>query len=311
MIDTDFLQPKYDINQVIVNLAIGDIESKELVDGRTTKLFIRNLLCSPEVHCREGITELAEYIDNLPESLGEDPFPLFHSFSEGLYSREIHLPKGFFIVGKLHKHESMVYMIKGKVLVADEFGSKIVEAPCQFVSKPGIKRVGYVYEDVVWIDVHATDKTNVEDAEKEIFASSYDEIETYSEMIKSLGFTEEEVRAISENTDDIVDDNNIVVYVKESDIEGNGVFSVGAINPQDQIGVARLKDKRTALGRFTNHSFRPNARCEIKNNSIYFIATKAIKADEEITVDYRNVRKYSEELDSMNTDYNGWSSCQV
>ena len=34
-----------------------------------------------------------------------DEFPLNHSFSEGIYTREIFIKKGMFVIGKIHKHE--------------------------------------------------------------------------------------------------------------------------------------------------------------------------------------------------------------
>ncbi len=259
---------------------------------------------------RNDIEKFSELVENHPESLGEDPFPLFHYFSDGLYAREIHLPAGYVLVGKIHRHESMVYMPRGKVIVADESGTRTVSGPIKFLSKPGIKRVGYVLEDVIWIDVHKTDKTTVEDAEKEIFVGSYAELE-YENMVNSLGFTVDEVREISERKDDIVHVDNKRIQIRKSEIEGHGIFSMVDLKPGETLGEARIGDNRTDLGRYTNHSFTPNVRPEIKNNSIYYNAVQSIKIGDEITIDYRTARQAATELDSMKTQNTGWLACQA
>lgn len=272
--------------------------------------MMNEIFMAESMRSKRGIQEFSDHIESLPDALGEDPFPLFHEFADGIYTREIHLPKGYILVGKLHNHEAMVYMLKGKVLVADEFGVRMVEAPCQFVSKAGIKRVGLVIEDVVWVDIHHTDKTTVEEAEAELFRNSYDEFEL---LCEDLGYSVEEVRKISENVEDLIDDNNDDIYVKESNIEGKGVFAKKDFISGEAVGISRIGLNRTELGRYANHAFQPNAKCEIKNNSIYFVATREIMVDDEITVDYREVRKSAEELDSMlnNENNKGWLSCQA
>ena len=271
---------------------------------------MQEIFADDKLRSKRGIQEFSDYIESLPDALGEDPFPLFHEFGGGVYTREIHLPKGYVLVGKLHNHEAMVYMLKGKVLVADEDGVRMVEAPCQFVSKAGVKRVGLVIEDVVWIDIHQTDKTTIEEAEAELFRSRYNDFEL---LCDDLGYSVEEVRKISENVLDLIDDKNDDIYVKESEIEGKGAFANIRFNSDETIGISRIGLKRTELGRYANHSFRPNAKCEIKNNSLYFVAIKHISVDDEITVDYKQVRKQALELDNMleMQTGSGWLSCQA
>ena len=176
MIAKDFLQPAYDFNPVIVQCALEKVRSELEV--------MEDLFYSPKLQCREGIIEFGEYIENLPDALGEDPFPLFHTFSDGLYTREMHAPKGYAIVGKIHRHEHLVHLTKGSILVVDETGTKKLEAPATFVSKAGIKRIGYTIEDVAWMDIHKTDASTVNEVEKEIFVSSYKEYEEENNIIE-------------------------------------------------------------------------------------------------------------------------------
>lgn len=302
MIARDFLQPEYsDINLSITSLNMGLVVTDDEID------YFDNLFSADIMRTDEGIEKFSNYVQGSYGALGEDPFPLFHTFGAGTYTREIHIPKGYVVIGKMHRGESMVYMLKGKVLVSDKDGVKTIQAPCQFVSKGGIKRVGYVMEDVVWIDIHATDKTTIEDAENEIFMSPYES------MINELGYSVEEVRRLSEIKDDIINTEINNIEIKESNIEGKGCFTKAMIKKGHDVGVARIGLNRTILGRYVNHSFSPNTTCEVKNNSIYFIAINDIDKDEEISIDYKKVRKSANELDEMlNTQSNnGWLSCQV
>lgn len=282
----------------------------ELVKIEEEAKSIQEIFEADTMRTKRGIQAFSNYVDSLPDALGENPFELFHDFADGIYTREIHLPKGFVLVGKLHKHEAMVMMLKGKVLVADIDGVRMVEAPCQFVSKPGIKRVGYVLEDVVWIDIHHTEATTIEDAEAELFETNYSEFEL---LCEELGYTPEQVREISENTGDMISIDNDGVYIADSDIEGKGVFATKDYKAGETVGVSRIQFDRTELGRYTNHSFKNNAKCVVMNKSIFFVANREIKKDEEITVDYREAREKALELDKMleNTQITGWSSCQA
>ena len=83
--------------------------------------------------------------------------------------------------------------------------------------------------------------------------------------------------------------------IKESTIEGLGLFAVDDI-PKDKIlGISHIKTDnpsfkngliRTPLGGFINHNNKPNVKL-IKTDSKYYIKTnKIILANEEITLKY-------------------------
>jgi hypothetical protein len=66
-----------------------------------------------------------------------------HYFSEGLYAREIFIPKGVLLTGKIHKTEHLNILSKGDITVWTEDGMKRLKSPYTLVSKPGTKRVGF------------------------------------------------------------------------------------------------------------------------------------------------------------------------
>ena len=107
-----------------------------------------------------------------------DLCPLKHSFSDGQYVREMFIPKGVMIIGKIHKHSHPNFLLKGKVSVFTEHeGVKELEAPLSMISIPGTKRVVYAHEDTVWVTIHKTDKTDLVEIEEEIIAKDFNEFD--------------------------------------------------------------------------------------------------------------------------------------
>jgi hypothetical protein len=98
-----------------------------------------------------------------------------HYFAAGLYAREIFIPKGTLLTGKIHKTEHLNIISKGKISVATEDGNKIIEAPCTIISRPGTKRAGYALEDTVWTTIHATKETDLALLEQELIAESHEQ----------------------------------------------------------------------------------------------------------------------------------------
>ncbi len=84
-----------------------------------------------------------------------------HYFADGLYGREITIPAGTMLTGKIHRGEHMNFLMKGDITVWTEDGMKRLQAPAVIVSKPGTKRVGFAHTDTVWVCVHASQETDL------------------------------------------------------------------------------------------------------------------------------------------------------
>ena len=80
-----------------------------------------------------------------------------HYFAHGTYTREVFLPKGTVLTGKIHRHSCINIVSKGKILVVTDEGEYTIDAPHTFVSGPNVKKAGMVLEDTVWINVHPWD----------------------------------------------------------------------------------------------------------------------------------------------------------
>ena len=118
--------------------------------------------------------------------LAPDDSPLKHYFSPidekygcCAYAREILLRKGSLVIGKIHRHQHLNIISKGRVTVFTEFGKKDLEGPCTFVSEVGLKRAVYAHEDTIWITIHLTAYTgeeNLDKVEDEVIAPNYGDL---------------------------------------------------------------------------------------------------------------------------------------
>lgn len=104
---------------------------------------------------RAKIMRMQNACMSLPDGqrMDESP-PLKHWFSDGVYCREISLPAGSVVVGRIHRHEHLNIISKGSCTVYTEFGTEELSAPATFVSKAGTKRIVYTHEDCIWTTIH-------------------------------------------------------------------------------------------------------------------------------------------------------------
>jgi len=111
--------------------------------------------------------------------------PIDEQFGCCTYARQIFLPKGSLVIGKIHRHQHLNFILKGKVSVATEFGKKYFEAPCTFISEVGLKRAVYAEEDTIWTTVHLTSyagEENLDKIEQEVISPTYDELNLISSV---------------------------------------------------------------------------------------------------------------------------------
>lgn len=128
-------------------------------------------LSTPEL--RDFISE----IERIALEQGEPvDVPINHHFSKSVYAREMKMPKGAMIVGKIHKYQNLNILSEGEVSVLSVDGVMRVKAPFTLVASPGAKRVIYAHSDVTWTTIHGTDETDLEKIENEFIAKTYDEV---------------------------------------------------------------------------------------------------------------------------------------
>ena len=146
---------------------------------------------------REKITELEKAIISVQGTTGEvmhKANPVKHTFAGGCYIREIYNPAHELIVTKIHKKEHPFFLMKGEMSILTEEGIQNIKAPYQGVTKPGTKRAIYTHEECIFITVHATENTTVEDVEEEVVCTKYEDLPPgcdVLEILKEINLKEE------------------------------------------------------------------------------------------------------------------------
>ena len=137
---------------------------------------------------REKMTELENTITEFGMQGVElhEANPVKHTFAGGCYIREIYNPANHLIVTKIHKKEHPFFLMKGSMSILTEEGIQEIEAPYQGVTKPGTKRAIYTHEECVFITVHATDNTSIEEIEEEVVCTKYEDLPPECDAIKML-----------------------------------------------------------------------------------------------------------------------------
>ena len=126
---------------------------------------------------RNNIDALEQAMRELPGQVDIASMDVRHHITDsGLYAREMIIPAGPIITGKIKKHEHISVISAGLVTEVTDAGLQRIQAPYTMVSKPGTKRVVWAHETTVWTTIHASSETDLDKLEDDLIASSYDEL---------------------------------------------------------------------------------------------------------------------------------------
>ncbi|MGI4849517.1 MAG: hypothetical protein ACRYGK_15485 [Janthinobacterium lividum] len=102
--------------------------------------------------------------------------PVKHTFLDGVYMREMFIPKGTLLIGKAHRLDCINIVSTGDISVMTEDGSGRVTAGSSAVSRAGTQKIGFAHQDTVFINIFRTDETDLARIESAI---AYDSIEEF------------------------------------------------------------------------------------------------------------------------------------
>lgn len=162
---------------------IANMGNNALSDLSTNEAHYIYYMFFHRIKTREDILWFQDRVGDMPAVFDAKEIPLEHSFADGMYTRKMSVKQGTVLVGKIHKKDYFVNVLKGRLWLVNEFGSRDIIAPCSFTARAGVKNIGYFLEDTVWLDVHSVASTNIKDAEQEMFASSYQELDEYNNIL--------------------------------------------------------------------------------------------------------------------------------
>jgi|TARA_R110000772_G_scaffold50928_4_gene116993 hypothetical protein len=107
----------------------------------------------------------------------QENMPVTHNLNNGLYTREIFMPKGSLVVSFIHKQDHPSFFLSGEMSVLLDTGEvKRIKAPMKIMTEVGTQRVAYMHEDCTWVCVLRTDANTIEEAEEELFTLNFREL---------------------------------------------------------------------------------------------------------------------------------------
>lgn len=128
----------------------------------TAESALDNLPLNPSL---ETIQAFEQQLMQMPNQMQPENY---HHFSDGVYLRELVMPAGTLLVGKLHKTRHFLVITRGRIHCKTEAGMVDLVAGDIIETQPGTKRVLLAYEDSVMVTVHVTNKTDLAEIEKDV-----------------------------------------------------------------------------------------------------------------------------------------------
>ena len=144
-----------------------------------------------ELKTKEHIEELQKFLISIADNeniiadggniVYRDKFKYKHTFADGIYVREMTIEKDEIIIGAIHKHLHVWFLLSGSISVVTEDGTEEYTAPNYVISTPGTKRIIYAHEESIFVNVHKnpTNTQDIKELEKQIVALNYNEYEEY------------------------------------------------------------------------------------------------------------------------------------
>lgn len=234
-------------------------------------------------------------IDELQADLAllpQEKLPVRNVFAGGCYARELFIPKGTILIGKLHLTEHLNICSQGDLTFLTPDGPKRVKAPAMFAAPPGTKKMAYANEDTIWINVHPAIHEDPETIVSALTLDTYAEFDravSYSSMIQAVGefgYTPEQVHEISVDPETLDETPLDGVEVSPSPIHGLGLFATRTFTAGDTVCPATIGDKRSLAGRYSNHHHTPNCEFVTRDGALVLAAVTDVAQGDELTTNY-------------------------
>jgi hypothetical protein len=118
---------------------------------------------------RYSVDEVLDMVEATILSRPQIQLKAKHTFTKGLYCRELFMPAGTEVISKCHNTQHQWVSLLGIVLVFTKHtGWKLVTSPERGITEPDTRRVLRTVTDCVWLTFHPTDHFPKDDSEEEI-----------------------------------------------------------------------------------------------------------------------------------------------
>ena len=111
----------------------------------------------------------------------DDVVPLKHSFADQLYIRQMEMKKGTLVIGAVHNHKHVWFLLTGHLTISDNKEVQDYQAPCYVISDAGTQRAIYANENSIFVNIHKnpSNTKNIEELEKEIVSITKEDFNNY------------------------------------------------------------------------------------------------------------------------------------
>ena len=166
-----------DNDSLLVEQVLAGIPQLPGVMWDKIKIFQENLNSLEGCMNHQAGDEQSEEMKNV--------FPLEQHLENGLYTREIFMPKGAVVVSMIHKQNHPSFVLSGVVSYLDDMGIvRTVKGPHKIFTKIGAQRVLYIHENTKWCCVYKTDAKTFKEAEADVYTNNYKDLP--KEVIKKI-----------------------------------------------------------------------------------------------------------------------------
>ena len=90
-----------------------------------------------------------------------DKFKYKHTFADGIYVRQMTIAKDEVIIGAIHKHLHVWFLLSGNITVLTSGELEEYKAPCTVLSEPGVKRVIYGNEEIIHYEFYCSSSSRI------------------------------------------------------------------------------------------------------------------------------------------------------
>jgi len=103
------------------------------------------------------MSNFAQQFAEIPKIWNYNP-QIKHNFSDGLYAKEMFLPKGYIAYSHSHAFAHLSILAKGRVIVrTDDYNQEYVAPACINIEANTYHQIESL-DDCVWFCIHATDE---------------------------------------------------------------------------------------------------------------------------------------------------------
>lgn len=140
-----------------MNTNLQVIQNNLPISLRTTL----NEILSGSMTQQDHVNKIKIYEQAVSKIAPTAEIPSRHYSVNGLFVREIKVPKGVIVTGVEYKKDAILIIAKGSGTIFTMNGPVEVKAPFVVANHPGSKQMGYTAEEVVLLAVYPTNETDV------------------------------------------------------------------------------------------------------------------------------------------------------